>query len=59
MKPGRLTCAGLVGIFMVLPGVGWPASSPQRSSTVTFVVERLDASPAAPSAPLDPSRQQP
>ena len=43
MKPGRLTCAGLVAIMMVLPNTLWNSAPPQAK--VKVVVRVADAGP--------------
>ena len=62
MKPGRLTCAGLVAIMMVLPNTLWKGSPPQ--ATVKVVVRasaaaRIRAAGREPTRPLRDDERDP
>jgi hypothetical protein len=58
MKPGRITCAGLVGVMMVLPSSLWKKESPRRAIH-RVVIREASVEAAEPSVPepVEPARR--
>jgi hypothetical protein len=53
MKPGRITCAGLVGIMMVLPSSIWKKDSARQVIPRVVVYESsVEAAGAVPAFPV-------
>ena len=52
MKPGRVTCAGLIGIMMVMPSSIWKKEPPQAAVPRVIVYETsVDAAEQPPPYP--------